>query len=264
MKGKQFTAQIFFAVVLLLLPGCAKKLTKPLRLRPLTSYLDHQSSNQGITLRVKQLSPKDCEQFLGIAAHRLFKRRHQRKPIYPIQLSITNNSHEMMALRPENISLKLADTKRVIRRLQTNSVVQVFGSIVAGFLATALIAAGSIFALSASGVVLLVVGSIQAFAPMAFLGGSALVVAPAFLLIGTPIASTVKGIEATRQNQILQQEIKTTALRDSLLIDPYQTVDTLIFVEKKNYKQRFTISFTNPHNAQKKATFWVHLKDLDL
>jgi hypothetical protein len=263
MQGKQFTTQIFFAL-LLLLPGCAKKLTKPLRLRPLTSYLDHQSSNQGITLRVKQLSPKDCEQFLGTAAHRLFKRRHQRQPIYPMQLSITNNTHEMAALKAENISLKLADTKRVIARLQTNSIVQVFGSITAGFLATVLIAAGSVFALSASGVVLLVAGSIQALAPMAFLGGSALVAAPVFLLIGTPIASTIKGVESHRQNKILNQEIRTNTLKNSLLIDPYQTVDTLIFVEKKNYKEKFTISFTNPHDDHQRAKFFVHLKEQDL
>lgn len=260
MKGKKLITTILLAV-LTLLPSCAKKLPKSLRLRPLTSYLDHQSTNQGITLRVKQLSAKDCEHFLGSSAHRLFKRHHQRQPIYPIQLSITNNTHELTSLKSENISLRLTDTKRVIRRLQKNSAAQVFGSIAAGFLATALIAAGSVFALSASGVVLLIAGSMQALAPLAFLGGSALVVAPVFLLIGTPIASTVKGIESSRQNQILQQEIKISALKENLLIDPHQTVDTLIFIEKKNYKQKFSITFADPDHNQQKVTFLVHLRD---
>lgn len=246
------------------LPGCTRKLTRPLRMRPLTSYLDYQSTYENITLRVKQLSPRDCEHFLGAAAHRLFKRRHMHPPIYPLQLSITNNSAEQILLKPEDISLRLVDTRRVIKRLQTSSVAQVFGSVAAGLLVTALLTAGSVFALSASGVLMLVAGSMQAIAPFAILGGSAFIVAPVFLLVGTPIASTMKGVEATRQNRILQHEIRTNALKTAITIDAYQTVDTLIFVEKKHYTETFTVTFSNPHDpSEKKVTFLVHLRDRD-
>ena len=66
----------------------------------------------------------------------------------------------------------------IAQRLQRNACMQAVGGLIAGLLISGLLAAGSIFTLSASGMLLVVIGSAKALAPLAFLGGSALLVAP--------------------------------------------------------------------------------------
>lgn len=244
---------------ILFVPGCKRPIHKQPYLRPLTSYIDYHTIKQGITLRVKQLSAQDCKPLLGERAHRLFKKHRRRRPVIPLQLSITNDTHNLAALDPKNIDLPLADPRAIATRLQRNSFIQAFGGIAAGLVVTTVLALGSVFALSASGILLVIIGSMKALAPLALLGGSALLVTPFFLIIGTPVVSTIKGVQTTKNNQLIKREIKDHSLKHALIIEPHQTIDTLIFVEKSQFQQQFTITIANPEKAQEKISFHVTL-----
>ena len=94
----KFFVLVFITVVL---AGCAKqKKEHTPHLRPLTSYIDYQETRNGITLRAKKLSRDDCKSLFGNRAKLLFKKKRRRKPIYPIQLSISNESELPVALKP--------------------------------------------------------------------------------------------------------------------------------------------------------------------
>ncbi len=252
---------VFILGTISLFSGCKHRALQSLHLRSLTSYLDYQKTQQGITLRVKRLCAQDCTSLLGEHAHRLFKKHRRRQPIYPIQISITNNTHTLAALDPKNIDLTLTDYHSVANRLHRNSFVQAFGGLVAGILVTGLLAASSIFALSASGMLLVIIGSMKALAPIAICGGAALLITPFFLVIGTPVVSTIKGVQTTQQNRLLKKEIKNHALKHALIIEPRETIDTLIFVEKRNYQEQFSITLANPENAQERIPFLVKLRN---
>ena len=256
---------VFIPFILTLVPGCKKKSSLNPYLRPLTSYIDYQSTKQGITLRAKFLSARDCIPFLGNNAHRLFKRHRRRPAIFPIQLSITNNTNKLAALEPKDIDLRLTDYHNVAERLHRNSFIQAFGGIAAGLLITATLAFGSIFALSASGMLLVIIGSIKALAPIAIFGGSALLITPVFLVIGTPVVSTIKGVKTARHNRRIKNDIKEHSLKHALVVEPGETIDTLIFVQKNHYKDQFFVTFVNPENTEDRIPFHVRLqKDISI
>jgi hypothetical protein len=261
MQRRFYKHPFFILLPLLAVAGCTKKAPSVAYLRPLTSYIDTNTTKHGITVRAKQLSPHDCLSLLGSKAPRLFKKQRQRQPIYPIQLSITNHTNKLIALDPCHIELPLVNYHSVARRLHQNSVLHAAGGIFAGLLISSLLTAGSIFALSASGILLVIIGSMKALAPIAILGGSALLIAPFFLVIGTPIASTVKGVKTAKNNQLLTKEIKAHTLRNSLIIEPNTTIDTLIFVSKRDFKNQFTIALCNPENAKELIPFTIMLQN---
>ena len=137
---------------------------------------------------------------------------------------------------------------------------QALGEILAGLAITGALVACSALALSASGILLMVIGSAKAFAPAALLGSSALLITPFFLVVGTPVISTIKVVKTSRENNLIKKELKENSLKHTLLIEPHKTVDTLIFVSNQNYQQEFTITIRDPQNAQNRIQFPVKLQ----
>ncbi len=244
-----------------LLPNCKKKQNSHSRLRPLTSYIDYQATKQGITVCVKQLCQEDCKPLLGNRAGRLWKKHRRRKPIIPLQLAITNQTNRLVALQPQDIDLKLTPYNTVARRLHRNSFIQLFGELFAGVAITGALVVGTVIALSTSGLLLVLIGNIKALIPAAIISGAGLLIPPLFLTIGTPAISTWNVARTAKQNVAIKKELKSYSLRHALLIEPYQTVDTLIFVSKDNYKQDFEIAMRDPKLPQNRIPFKVKLQD---
>lgn len=230
-------------------------------LRPLSSYIDVHLTQKKITMQAKLLSPYDCQSLLGSGARRLFKKHRRRQPLYPIQISVTNQSDKLIALNPANIDLPLVDYHTVIQRLYRNTFMNTVGSIIASLAITSLLAIGSVFALGTSGILLIVIGNMGAFAPFAFIGSSALLITPFFLVIGTPVISTMQGIKTAQYNHQTKHEIKKHTLNDILVIQPFETIDTLIFVEKNKLKKEFTIKINDPENACEYISFPIVIQN---
>ncbi len=243
------------------LPGCKRKPGSAAYLRPLATYIDYQKTKQGITLRAKKLSAEDCKSLLGNRAGLLFKKRRRKKPIMPIQISITNQTRSLVALQPKDINLELTPYNAVANRLQRSSFAQAFGKLFGGIAIAGTLIAGSLVALSTSGVLLVVIGSIKAFAPAALIGTSALLITPFFLVVATPAVSTATVVRTSRQNAAIKRNLKENSLRHTVLVEPGETLDTLIFVTKQQYKQEFDITMRNPHNPQNRILFHVKLLD---
>ncbi len=239
------------------LPGCKNPEKGRLCIRPLTALIDYYDSAQEVTLRVKKLDAHDCESLFGKRSQRLFKKIRKRQPIWPIQLSITNDTNKLISLKPSDISLPQMNYKQVASRLKKNSFTQVFGTIASSLLIGGFLALGSFLALSASGIILLATGSFSITAPFAVVGSSALIAIPTFLILGTPILSTVRGVQTSQANQIITRDIKNYSLKNQIVVEPYTTTDMVIFVSKPQYKSQFTVNVSNPEQAKEKITFQV-------
>jgi hypothetical protein len=244
-------------VSIVFLPGCRNPEKEQLRMRPLTALIDYYDSAQGVTLRIKKLDAHDCESLFGKRSHRLFKKFRKRQPIWPIQFSLTNDTSKLISLKASDISLPQMSYKQVASRLQKNSLTQVFGTIASSLLIGGFLAMGSFLALSASGIMLLTTGSFSITAPFAVIGSSALAAIPTFLILGTPILSTIRGVQTSHTNQIITRDIKNYSLKNQLVVEPHTTVDMVVFVSKFQYKPQFTVHVSDPENAEEKITFHV-------
>jgi hypothetical protein len=249
----------FLIASLLILPSCKNPQKAHLTMRPLAALIDYFDSVQGVTIRVKKLDKHDSGLLLGERSGRLFKRFRKRQPIWPIQISLTNDTNKLIALKASNISLKQVDYKRVASRLNNNSFTQIFGAIASSVLVGGFLAMGSFLALSTSGIVLLTTGSFSVTAPFAVLGSSALAAIPAMLLVGTPTLSTIRGVQTAKHNRIVRQEIKKYSLKGQVVIEPHTTIDMVIFVSRSDYKPEFTIGVSHPERGDEKIEFNVKM-----
>lgn len=260
-----FNKNLFaFSLFLFVLPGCNHKKTHLIpHLRPLASYIDYQETQNGITLLAKKLTDHDCRPLFGDRARLLFKKRHKKQPIFPIQFSITNKTDHRIALKPEDIELELTNYKTVANRIEHNAFLHALGGCALALVITGGLVAGSALALTSGGILTLLFGNAIATvsAPLLVAGLSACIVTPFFLVIGTPIISTAKGVETSKENFMMRHELTNKSFKRSLLIDSGQTVDTLIFVDKRHYKSSFTVSFKSKN--QEPITFHVTLHEND-
>lgn len=258
--NKHTISQLAIAMgLMLIVPSCKNPHKEALQMRPLAALIDYFDSAQGVTLRVKKLDKHDSGLLLGDRSARLFKRFRKRPPIWPIQISLTNDTTKLVALKASDISLKQVDYKRVASRLNNNSFTQIFATIASSLLIGGFLAAGSFLALSTSGIVLLATGSFSITAPFAVLGSSALVAIPALLVIGTPVLSTVRGVKTAQHNREVRQEIKKYNLKEQVIVEPHQTVDMVIFVSRVDYKSEFSIEVTHPERGNEKIEFQVKI-----
>ena len=248
-------------VLLFVLPSCRKNVNVR-SLRSLPTLIDYQGSHHGIDLRVKKLNEHDCQSILGKPSHRLFKKFRKRPALCPLQISVTNNTEKLIALKPSDINLPQVPYKKVANRLSNSSLLQIFGTIVSSLFIGGFLAMGSVLALGASGILLFATGSLGVTLPAAVIGSSAALALPIFLVIGTPVLSTVKGVQTVRANQSITRDIKQFSLHTQLIVEPYETVDVLIFVEKMHFRSAFTFNITNPEHAQNQITFNVHIPSL--
>jgi len=248
-------------LAVLMLPSCKQPDKIQVYMRPLTALIDYYDTSQGVTLRVKKLDAHDCELLLGPQSKRLFKRFRKRQPIWPIQLSLTNETDKLIALKSSDISLMQVNYKQVASRLHKNSLTQILGTFASSLLIGGFLAVGSFLALSASGIVLLTTGSFSITAPFAVIGSTALAAVPAFLIIGTPVLSTVRGVQASHANQSISQDVKQYSIKDQLVVSPHSTQDVVIFVSKPDYRPTFTAKVSHPENAREKITFHVSIPE---
>ncbi len=249
-------------LLLSVLSGCRKN-SNVRSLRSLPTLIDYQGSQHGIDLQVKKLNEHDCQSILGKPSHRLFKKFRKRPPLSPLQISVTNNTEKLIALKPSDIDLPQVPYKKVANRLSNSSLLQIFGTVVSSLLIGGFLAMGSFLALGASGILFFATGSLGVTIPAALLGSSAALALPLFLVIGTPVLSTVKGVQTVRANQSITRDIKQFSLHDQLIIEPYETVDMLIFVEKMQFRSDFTLNITDPEHAQNQITFNVRIPTLN-
>ncbi len=243
------------------LPSCKDPRTIQTHMRPLTALIDYYDTAHGVTLRVKKLDAHDCELLLGKQSQRLFKKIRKRPPIWPIQISVTNETDKLISLKPNDINLPQLSYRQVAARLHKNSLGQIVGTLASSLLIGGFLAMGSFLALSGTGILILTTGSFSLSAPFAVLGGSALAAVPAFLIVGTPVLSTIRGVQTVNSNHSITRDLKKSSINHHMIVPPHSTKDVIIFVSRKDYKHAFNVSISHPENANRKISFKVTIPD---
>lgn len=233
---------MYLIALFLLLPGCAKvKSYKKKPLRPLCSYVTYQAKQDDIHIYAKKYDQQDCIQLFGSRGSRLIHHKHDTC-IYPIQLSIKNNSQTTWILNKNSIDLKLTPYHHVAHRIQNHTFLRMVSIVAVGTAFTTLTAIG--------GTTLLVIGMFTWSIPAAIAGGALCASVPFMILVNTPMSTTVQGIQSLRTNTRIKQDIKQKSLTRTVILEPGQTTDTILFVKGSNYKPVFDLTLFDQDDAE--------------
>lgn len=232
-----------------LLPGCVKapKYSAQKLSRISERSADYQETNKDVTLRIKKFSTDDCLSVFGDQGHYISR---GKRGLYPLQLTITNNNINPWELTPEGIDLKLVPSSYVLNKMQYSPLGRFFGYSALGVVTYCVCLATAIpfVATTAFGVLPLAI-------PLGFacIGGG-------LFTMATPFIALHQAIGTGEANNMIATDIKEKALR-TLIIEPGNTENKLIFVRKKQYKEQFTITLQQDAPGKECLTFKVDLKD---
>jgi hypothetical protein len=215
---------------LLLLPSCIKyrKLQPIIKPEP-----EHFVEKNNIQVATKKLSRDDCKDYFG--------NKRIVKKYDVIQLCIKNNRLSPITLNAENISIPLETKRKVYKNLSVNTALGVFVGIA---FPVALLCASL-----ASAAVCLCAGLLAATAG----GGGAkasnrALYASAGFAAGAVVSipsTAIRGAQARRRNQNIKHYVNSIVfgLNDELTIAPGKIINKVIFVPKKQSKEKFDIMF---------------------
>lgn len=225
---------------LFLLPGCCKR--QPYKPSPLIHLERHPThytqAQQGITLSIKNLSKAEAQTYFNERAGRLLRKR---KPIYPLIVSVCNQSNKTFILDPKNITTDLVDPCKVASRLYAHTARRIVGTILLGTVGAAFSFLGAAY--------ITIVGVLSAV-PGVIKTGYALLGLSGFFVIGTPFISYQQGKESLTLNYSINEDLFKKTLIQPLIIQPGLTHTFFLFVHHKAYKKVFSISFIDQETMQ--------------
>lgn len=244
---------ILFIASTIFIPGCLKiKQYHQKALTPLNPCIHFKTSEQSITLRAKQFNVVDCYRVFGERGKKLITQKHKTS-IYPIQLSFTNKNNNTYILNKNNIDLKLMKYRHVAHRMQHSTILRSMGLLFSGVALASLTAIG--------GAAAVLIGTATTFAPIVIAGAATCVSAPFMLVIGTPVSTTVNGVRSLRTNTYIKKDVKQKSLAYQVAIKPEESVDTIIFVKGKDYKEAFNITLYNKNDKQDKIVLNIEINN---
>lgn len=236
-----------------------------------------EKTKQGITVRVKALTTeKECIGVFGKNGKYLLhgrklrgkKLRGKRNKIYPIKITIDNQSNQPWHLSSNNIDIKKAPMKKVLKKLHYRTGIRAL-LIGISFLGVSSLAAGSAVVFLANGVVLFFSPILQFFSgfnPAALfsvtatlhLGAHGALLATPVTVPSAAVASTVQGVSSSLANHNLTKQVKESTLQ-SMIVEPSQIKSTLIFVQQRDYKSNFAITLQPENETDDTLLFDVQL-----
>jgi hypothetical protein len=255
----QFMKPILYTMSIVLLASIMTQNASS-SLLSLADYLDTQSTKEQCTVRARQLSQEDACRIFGPRANRLFNRAHQRRPIYPLQLSITNDSATPVRFDPDTLPFALMDYSRVLRRLTPLSGIQIAGTVLTTLLLSSVLGLATACIVGATYALVILGGSTAIVAPLTIGGAAAAVTTPLFLIIGTPVRCVHTNKEIKQDEEELTALLEDCTLAQTLIIPPHTTRDCIIFVAAKDYTPHFTLILMNHENPTECLSFDIHVK----
>jgi hypothetical protein len=222
---------------LFLLPACVPQYKKA-QLKPLdTKAAQYHETKNGITLNAKVLSPKESAHLLGSQGKNL-----HTSGITPIQLSIINNSIEIVQFDPTKINAPFAESKNVASVLSQNAGKSIGGILALGGLFTIFTGLGGLVAVGMYG-----------FTGHAIYLLGLLPVTGVLITTSTTSVYYYKKIESL--NVALTHDIK--AMSQAVSIASGNTLDTVLFLDKTQFNGTFSVSLNAPFSS---TTFTIDLQ----
>jgi hypothetical protein len=212
------------------LPGCFRApnfqihSTTPLH-KQNVNYIDNKNN---VTLKVKELSNNEIDELFDGQGNKITCGRNSLRPI---QIAVRNSSLKTWVLAASEINLRLSDIEDVFARLHSSPFYRGISLFCSGNLIFRLI--GTLYPVS-----------LQAIAIMSL---------PISLISHQESAKIA--YENTKREHILAQQ----SLTDELIIYPGQTINTLIFVRKNQYRSMFTLTLLNKRDYSEELVFKVKL-----
>jgi len=246
---KQLSLFLIAAIGLAALPACVKSY-KPVKLEPIAQdHADFEETTDHVTLRVKKFTQDDCVAMFGSRCKRLL---NSKQAVYPLQLTIDNQSDSDWVLKKENVDLKLAGVDSVASRIK-NGITPIFWTAAIGTTGAALTTYYAI----------LVCNALEIQVSPAIM--ATLLLLPPIFIIGTPALIIAQALKNRTVSKQIARDLAQKALEDELYIPAHSTSTTLIFVKKKNFTDNFTVALTSDDDKEeeetKKIMFTVALLD---
>lgn len=232
-----------FLALPLLLGGC-KQISKQLkipssRVRKIAhldaTTNDFELTKEEITVRSRTItSAQECTDIFGRNGKDLLTKR---KKIYSIQVTIENKTDKKLVLPRENVGLKTASIRRVLKRVGywTGMRALMTGGCLLGGVTMLTWVSLPLLPLIIYGPIVLASAALCAGAPF-FLG-------LAILIPSLPIVTMLHSVKSHNANRMISKFVKQTCIVDEVTIEPGQTRSLLFFVRQRSYKRNFFMVF---------------------
>jgi hypothetical protein len=216
-----------------------------------TDTADYTSTQDGLTVMVKAYTTEqEVTDLFGRRGKRLLKRK---KAIYPVQVTVKNNTNTSFILNKKNINLSLVTQSTIIKRFYRNitGINAIFLSI-GSTIATGIILNHSGLMLSASYSLASLLSPLLnpiTFTFSAYIAGLTIM----------PIAIGTYTYYKIEQNaKAARKTIPNITLINSITCRPNQTINSLLFADAESFTPRFNITIKNTNEDEENYTFSIN------
>ncbi len=216
-------------VILLALPGCKQPAYTPKSLQEIRLKNTSSQTQNNVVVHCKLLTKQETHLLFDGRGSRLL---HKRKPIYPLYLYIENNTQKSLILNPANIQLKMINPELVAERLYSHTSRRIIVPLIVGTFG-----AGVTFLAAAY---ISIIGAIGSF-PILIKSGYAGLGLSGLVAATTPYICYQQGNTALTTNRAIYEDVMNKSLHKPAIIEPGQSLKTLLFVPHKCYNSSFNM-----------------------
>lgn len=223
---------------ILILPACGPSYQRK-ALMPLNEKAaQYEETKNGVTLRARQMNKREADCAFKGRGKYLYSANN---PIYPIHVSVANNTAEPISCDPAHTTLTYAHPQEVAQRLQHNTALKTI--LIAG------VGTASIITLGAFLTVFIL--PIALWSTTALVSGFALWTG---ILVLTPSASIYYGITWAEDNKHIAHDVcaKTAHCKTEngkVIIAPHDEFSYILFADGKSFKPQFDVTVNNQDTA---------------
>lgn len=233
-----FYSLLAVASILFLTPACQKETYKSQSFNRFTTS-SAQAPEKKVEVSVRPLTQAETKSLFNGRGNRLLRKHKQ---IYPLFLTIKNYSDHAYIIDPKNINLPLAKPSLIASRLYSHTARRIVATMIIGTVGTAMTLFGGFY--------LIILGAIPAAGmPALIKAGYVTLGLSGLIAVGTPTVGYQQGASAYTYNCSLEQDVMAHTLVEPLVIDAHHELSCLLFVSRRSYRTRFSITLVDQTQA---------------
>ena len=230
----KFSYILMGCTLLLFTPSCKKYHYAPHPFDPLNKETPVNPGKK-VEVTVRPLTRIETKSLFDGHGARLLRKS---KPIYPLYLSIRNNTDRKYTIDRAHIGLTLANPQQVAGRLYSHTARRVIGTILIGTVG----AVATLF----GGFYLIILGAIPAAGMPALIKAGYITLGLSGLIaVSAPTVSYQQGASTYSYNCQLKQDVMAHTLVDPVVIDGEHEFSCLLFVPRRSYRTAFSITLVD-------------------
>lgn len=224
--------------LLLIAPACKKDHYTPHYFHQLNKDTPTNPGKK-VELTVRPLTRTETKSLFDGHGNRLLRKN---KPIYPLFLSIRNNTNHKYVIDRAHIGLTLASPQQVASRLYSHTARRVIGTIILGTVGTVATLFGGFY--------LIILGAIPAAGmPALIKAGYVTLGLSGLIAVSAPTVSYQQGASTYSYNCQIEQDVMAHTLVDPVVIESEHEFSCLLFVSRRSYRTSFSITLVDQHGG---------------